>query len=274
MKYLVTGGSGFLGVKLIERLVGQGHEVVAVARNEGKLIELQQKFPVKIITGDLADPHIARLAVKEVNGIFHLAGFKFVDLAEKQPKQCIQSNVSASMMLLQATDNKKYDFIIATSTDKAAQVAGTYGATKLLMESLFREFEGRNPDTKYRIVRYGNVLYSTGSVLFKWKSSLQKGEGVIISDPDATRFFWTVDMAVDLIFDCIENAPDSKPYCPTMKAMSIGILLEAMQLKYGKAATIKRVGLTSSENKHETMDGVTYSNEVKQFSVNEILEMI
>lgn len=275
MRYLVTGGSGFLGTTLIKRLTAQGHEIITVARNEGKLIELKQKFPnVEIITGDIADPHIARKVVKDVRGIFHLAGFKFVDLAERQPKQCIQSNVSGSMMILQATDQKKYDFIIATSTDKAAQVAGTYGATKLLMEKLFSEFEARNKQTKYRIVRYGNVLYSTGSVLCKWKELLQKGGEIIITDPDATRFYWTVDQAVDLIFECLDKAKDSTPYVPGMKAISMGNLLEAMQSKYGKAAKVKQIGLQPGENMAETMDGKIFSNQVPQFSIEEIKEFI
>lgn len=280
MKYLVTGGSGFLGNKLIARLFGQGHEVVTVSRNEGKLIELKQNFPsVEIITGDLADPHIARLAVKNVTGIFHLAGFKFVDLAERQPKQCIQSNISASMMLLQAIDNKPMDFIIATSTDKAGHVAGTYGATKLLMEKLFTEFQGRNPQTKYRIVRYGNVLYSTGSVLCKWKKLIQEGKPVTVTDPEATRFFWTIDQAVDLIFECLDRANSSEPYIPHMKSMSIGSLLHAMTMKYAPyreplQPMMNVIGLQPGENLHETMDGVTFSNDVPQYSIDEIMQLI
>lgn len=273
MKYLVTGGTGFLGKELIKRL--KGNEIVVVARNEGKLIELKQESPeIEIVTGDIADNYVARKVVKGVDGIFHLAAFKHVGMAESQPKQCIQSNVSGSMALLQAIDQKPYKFIIGISTDKAAQVAGVYGATKLLMEKIFQQFEAYNPQTRYRIVRYGNVLYSTGSVLCKWKDALLNGKEIIVTDLEATRFYWTVDQAVDLIFECLDKAKDATPYVPAMKAMSIGNLLEAMQIKYGKAKRIKTIGLQTGENLAETMDGKVFSNEVEQFTINEIKELI
>lgn len=275
-KYLVTGGSGFLGRALITRLAGDGHQVVAVARNEGKLIELQQAFGgVEIITGDIADPCIARRAVRDVEGVYHLAGFKHVGQAEKQPRQCIQSNVAGSLALLEAMDRRPYEFVIGISTDKAAQVAGVYGASKLLMERLFRQFAEYNPRIRYRIVRYGNVLYSTGSVLCKWREILKAGGGtIVLSDPGATRFFWTVEQAVDHIFECLNHAQDANPYIPQMKAMSMGRLLEAMQMKYGRPHKVIVTGLQPGENMHETMDGVTYSNQVEQYSVDEILKLI
>ena len=71
------------------------------------------------------------------------------------------------------------------------------------MEKIFEDYQSFNPSIKYRIVRYGNVLYSTGSVLCKWKELLKSGEQVIVTEPEATRYFWTIEQAVDLIFDCI-----------------------------------------------------------------------
>lgn len=277
MKYLVTGGSGFLGTKLIERLVNDGHEVVTVARNEGKLIELQQKFPVKIITGDISDPFVCRQAIKnDLDGIFHLAAFKHVGLAERQPMQCIVSNIKGTATLLHHSIDSNVDFIIGISTDKAAQVSGVYGATKLLMEALFRQFEELNSRIKYRVVRYGNVLYSTGSVLCKWKELLQQDKQIILTDPDATRFFWTIDQAVDLIFECLDKATSAEPYIPHMKSIKIIDLLIAMHRKYnpGKALSTKTIGLQPGENMHETMDGKIFSNQVPQYSIDEIMQLI
>lgn len=276
MKYLVTGGSGFLGEKLVERLLHQSHEIITIARNEGKLIDLKNKFPnIEIITGDCADPYIMRKAVSGVDGIFHLAAFKHVTMAENQPKQCVQSNVSASTILMQVTDQKDYDFIIGISTDKAAQVSGVYGASKLIMEGLFKQFEAQNDQTKYRIVRYGNVLYSTGSVLCKWKKILKQGKEVTVTDPNATRFFWTRDQAIDHIFECLKKSNNATPYIPSMKAMSVNNLLKAMHKKYGKGdLKVKEIGLQPGENLHETMDGKIFSNEVEQYTIKEIYELI
>ena len=137
--YLVTGGSGFLGAELISRIPGK---VRVIARNEGNLIALKEKFPhIEIIPGSIADPFVVEKAIQGVDGIFHLAAFKHVGLAENHVKECVESNVIGTLNLLEATLKHKPEFIIGISTDKAAQVTGVYGATKLLQEKLFEEYE-------------------------------------------------------------------------------------------------------------------------------------
>jgi UDP-N-acetylglucosamine 4,6-dehydratase/UDP-glucose 4-epimerase len=278
-KYLVTGGSGFLGFELINRLLNLGVEVVSVARNEGNLIKLKQKFPsLEIYTGDICDKFTVHQVIKDINGIFHLAAFKHVGMAEVQVRECTKSNVYGSLNVLEEGVDQGVDFIIGISTDKAAQISGVYGASKYIMEKLFSQFEKGYPNIKFRIVRYGNVLYSTGSVLCKWRDLLKQGKEVIVTEPKATRFFWTVEQAVDLIFNCLDNAPDSKPYVPEMKSMSIKNLLEAMANKYlprDALLMIKQIGLQPGENFHErVIETGKYSNEVEQFTVEEIQELI
>ena len=277
--YLVTGATGFLGQCLVERILLRGGRVRAFSRNEGKLIELKQKFPsLDINTGDVADQFEIRQAMKGVDAVFHLAASKHVGLAEKYTRECVKSNVIGSMNILEQSLDLDLDFIIGISTDKAAQVNGVYGASKLLMERLFLQYEKLKPDTKYRIVRYGNVLYSTGSVLCKWKDLLKNGEEVIVTDPAATRFFWTREQAVDLIFSCLSQSKDSSPWVPEMKSMEIGDLLKAMAHKYLPAGTtlnIKEIGLQAGENLHEKiLEEGPYSNEVAKFTVEEIRELI
>jgi len=277
--YLVTGGSGFLGGELIERILSVGGKVVTIARNEGQLIKLKQKYSeVDIIPGDISDRFDVQQAMKGVDGVFHLAAFKYVGLAEDRCRECTKSNVIGSLNILEEAVNNNVEFVLGISTDKAAQIAGVYGATKYVMEKLFKQFEDNYPAIKFRIVRYGNVLYSTGSVLCKWKELLQNGKQVIVTEPAATRYFWTIEQAVDLIFDCMENAIDSKPYVPEMKSMSVGDLLTAMAEKYlpnGYSLDIKEIGLQPGENMHERIleDG-QYSNEVDRFTIREIKEMI
>lgn len=275
MLNLIFGATGFLGERLVERLVSNGDNILAVARNEGKLIALKEKFPsVEILTGDIADSWTVAFAMsRKPDNVFLLSAFKHVGMAEEQARQCTRSNVLGLMKVVEASLIYKPKQFIFISTDKAAQVAGVYGATKLLGERIMAEVERLNPDTKYRVVRYGNVLYSTGSVLCKWKDKMQKGEEVIITDETATRFFWTRDEAIDLIFECLEKAPDAKPWVPKMKAMSMGKILEAMMQKYGKVS-VKKIGLQQGENAHETMDGKVFSNQVEQFTTEEIKEKI
>jgi UDP-N-acetylglucosamine 4,6-dehydratase/UDP-glucose 4-epimerase len=277
--YLVTGGSGFLGTPLIERIINAGGRVRALARNEGNLVKLKQELPeIEILTGDISDPFEVKQAMKGVTGVFHLAASKHVGIAETQVRECIKSNTLGSLYILEESLNVKPEFVLGISTDKAAKVAGVYGATKLLMERLFKQFEALNEDTEYRIVRYGNVLYSTGSVLCKWRELLKADKEVIITEPNATRFFWTVDQALDLIEDCMQNAIDTKAYCPDMKSMKVGDLLEAMSKKYlpkNGTLQLKTIGLQPGENLHEkVMEEGPYSNEVENFTIEEITELI
>ena len=242
--YLVTGGSGFLGVPLCKRILEAGGKVRTIARDEGKLIDLQQQFPdIEILTGDISDPFEVKQSMKGIAGVFHLAASKHVGLAEKQVRECIKSNTLGSLYILEESLVTKPEFILGVSTDKAAKVAGVYGATKLLMERL-----------------------------------LEQGKEVIVTDGEATRFFWTVNQAVDLIFECLQKATNYKPHITDMKSMSINNLLKAMSQKYlpeGNELKIKYIGLQPGENMHEiiTKDGFS-SEHAERFTIEEILELI
>ena len=278
-RYLVTGGTGFLGGELIKRLNKSNNLIRVMSRNEGKLISLKEKYPsIEIYPGDICNPFHVQQAMQDVDAVFHLAAFKHVGMAEKHSVECFESNVVGTLNLLKESLKTEPDFFISISTDKAAQVVGVYGATKLLMEKIQLQFEAMNKKTSYRIVRYGNVLYSTGSVLCKWRDLLKNNKEITVTDPNATRFFWSVDEAVDLIFDCLKNAKNSKPYIPEMKSMSIGNLLEAMSIKYlpkGAELQINTIGLQPGENLHEKMlkDGPD-SSEVDRFTIEEIMDKI
>ena len=127
--YLVTGGSGFLGVPLVSRILNSGGKVRVLSRDEGKLIDLKQKYPeIEILNGDIADWFEVKQAMKGVNGVFHLAASKHVGLAEKTVRETIKSNVRGSLNILENSFNDDLEFIIGISTDKVAQVAGVYGA--------------------------------------------------------------------------------------------------------------------------------------------------
>jgi len=274
MKYLVTGISGFLAEEIVKRLLANGDEVVGISRNETKLKEFNDKYPhVKTYVGDISDEWSVYRAMKDVHVVIHCAAFKHVGYAETNVFECINSNLVGSLNVLMASLEFKPKLVIGISTDKAAQPTGVYGKTKQLMERLFEEANFLNPYTKYRIVRYGNVLWSNGSILPRWKSLIEKGKEITVTDPEATRFFFTVKEAVDLIFECIEKATDSTPYIPKMKAMSVGDLLEAVMQKYGRVP-VKYVGLQPGENKNETMDGIVFSDQVERFTIEEIKNKI
>ena len=277
--YLVTGGSGFLGHPLVSYILREGGRVRIISRDEGKLIDIKEKHPsIEIYTGDISDSFEVRQAMHDVVGVFHLAASKHVGLAEKFVRENIKTNVIGSLNILEhSLNHPTLKFVLSVSTDKAAQVAGVYGATKFLMERSIKQYEELNPAVMYRTVRYGNVLYSTGSVLCKWKDLIEQGKEVVVTAPDATRFFWSVDDAIQLIIDCMNESIDSTPYCPIMKSMRIDDLLQAMIQKYGNGQEIpvKIIGLQPGENMHEkVLEEGPYSNEVEHFTIEEILPMI
>ena len=274
MNILVTGGAGFVGSHLVDRLYSTGNEITVVGRNEGKLIQLKGKYPnINLVMGDIADKCVVHKALKGINEVYHLAAFKHAGHAEIQTRQCIKTNLIGTMNLLDMFEGLSF---IAMSTDKACDATGVYGSTKRLMEKLIEEYEYDCSWIDYRVVRCGNILNSTGSVTTLWKDALLNGREIIVTDTNATRYFWTVDKVVDLLLSAKDIVSDSRPIIPEkMKSIELLMLLGAMQDKYGKATNIKIIGLQPGENLHEklTKDGVS-SDKAEKYSYEEILGMI
>lgn len=272
---VVFGGSGFLGHALVKVLVAAGRNVTVVARNEGNLVALKEKFPtIQIMVGDIADPWIVKKAMTNADEIFLLSAMKHVGLAEVDVKSCIQTNIVGTMNVINESLVTKPKVLLFVSSDKAAQGTGIYGMSKKVGEKLMVEASQINTGTKYRVVRYGNILYSTGSVLCKWREKMQNGQEVIVTDENATRFFWPIAEAVDLIFTCIASAKDASPFAAGMKSIRIGDLLEAMMEKYGKVP-VKTIGLQPGENRHEIITAdLPDSFSSERFTKEEILQLV
>ena len=277
-KYLVTGGAGFIGSHIVDRLIQDGHEVIVVDNFcSGKKENLNSK--AKVFNLDISDPtnkeKITSL-MSDCIGVFHLAALAQA-MQSGGASESIHINLIGSMTVLNESSNNEVDFVLGVSSDKAVQISGPYGATKFLMERLFDEYQEKNKGVKYRVVRMGNVIYSIDSVLYKWKSLLEKGEEVIVTEPKATRFFLTKNQSVDLILNGLET-DSSKPYCDIPKSTSIGNLLQAMSNKYlpkGKELKVKKIGLQPNENLHERiLDDGLMSNEMEQYTIEELERMI
>ena len=275
-KYLVTGGTGVVGYELCKRIIEMGGKVIVLSRTQEKLKKLQEKYnEIEILVSDILDKERVRKAMKEVRGVFHLTALA-QGMQSGKAIESINTNILGSMnVLLESLD---VDFVIGISSDKVVQVSGNYGATKFLMERLFTEFGEINSETKYRVVRLGNVIYSVDSVLEKWKRRILNNEEVIITERKATRFFMTKEQSVDMIFNCLEKSTDSTPYFEDVKSTSMGNLLQAMSNKYslkGSELLVKEIGLQPNENLHERLvEGGPYTNEIKQYTIKELEEMV
>jgi FlaA1/EpsC-like NDP-sugar epimerase len=268
----VFGGSGFLGNALIGRLISMGEKnIVAVGRNEGLLVALRERYPcVEIQVGDIADTWTVKKAMKDADECYLLSALKHVGLAETEVKSCVNTNIIGVTNIIGESLITKPKVLMFISTDKASQPMGIYGCTKKIGEKLMVQAEKTNPDTKYRVCRYGNVFLSTGSLATKWKPKMERGEEIILTDPEASRFFWTVQEAVSLIFECIEKAKNSTPFIPKMKAVKMSVVLDACMEVWGKSP-VKVIGLQPGENKVETTDGITFSDQVEQFTKEEFI---
>jgi len=275
-KIVIFGASGFLGTALVSNLIDKGYKnILCVSRNEGELVVLKEKYPViHTMSGDIADSWVVKKAMHKAKQVYLLAAMKHVGLAELEVKSCISTNVVGAMNVINESLVTKPEILLFVSTDKAAKPNGVYGCSKKIVERLVNEAEKLNPATKYRTVRYGNILYSTGSVLCKWRDKMRLGQEVVVTDMDATRFFWSIEQALDLIFECIDKAEDSTPFTPKMKSISIRDLLDAMMDKYGKSP-VKIIGLQVGENLHEVVnDGGIDSFSSERYTKEEILKLI
>ena len=228
-RVLITGGTGFLG-KHLALAMRDSHDVVLAARNN------KQNQAAEHFTGARALPlDVARMdSVRDLlleckpDTVIHAAATKFVDLAERQPLECADVNVVGSENVARACMELGVKTVIGISTDKAAPpVRNTYGLTKALMERIFCALDGKT-DTRFVCVRYGNVAWSTGSVLPIWKRMHEETGVIGTTGPDMRRFFFTVQEAVELVLTAIEHQEElrGKVLSRTMKAAMIRDILE------------------------------------------------
>ena len=209
-RILITGGSGFLGKRLGRRLRELGHEVVLTARNNKQNFLAGEFSGCEIVAMDVVNIESVRDIVTQVRPtcVVHAAATKFVDISEWQPMETIDVNVLGSQNVVRVAIDKGVKTVLGISTDKASPpVRNTYGLTKALMERMFCSMNGKS-ETRFLCVRYGNVAWSTASVLSAWYKDL-KSTGVIrTTGPEMLRFFFTVDEAVELVVTGLTHADE------------------------------------------------------------------
>ncbi len=208
-KVLITGGTGFLGRNLAIALKGT-HDVVLTGRNNKQNFKAQSETGCAVLPMDVSNIESVRDGVVETKPdiIIHAAATKFVDLSEKQPMECVDVNVTGSQNVVRVAIDRGVKTLIGISTDKAAPpVRNVYGMSKAIMERIFCSMDGKT-GTKIACVRYGNVAWSTGSVLPIWREMHAKTGKIGTTGPDMTRFFFTVDDAVSLVLNSMNRIND------------------------------------------------------------------
>ncbi|RAP31607.1 UDP-N-acetylglucosamine 4,6-dehydratase (inverting) [Candidatus Marinamargulisbacteria bacterium SCGC AG-343-D04] len=255
---LITGGTGSFGKAFIKKVIKtyNPEKVIVYSRDELKQFEMQQDpdfqhESIRFFLGDIRDEKRLYRAFSEVDIVIHAAALKQVPAAEYNPFECIKTNVIGAENIINAAIDQGVKHVLALSTDKAVNPVNLYGATKLCSDKLFvagNNLVGKNRDTIFSVVRYGNVVGSRGSVVPLFQK--QKESGVLtITDKRMTRFWITLDNAVEFVFNSIKDMKGGEIFVPKIPSMNIVDLAKSI----GQNCELKYIGIRPGEKLHEVL---------------------
>ena len=250
-KVFITGGAGTLGKAIIRRATQEEWDcdITVYSRDWVKHLAIKREYPkVTTILGDILDQNSLAMAIAGHDIVIHCAAMKHIVEGEYHPLQVIETNVNGSANVLQACVEHNIKHVVGISTDKSCSPANAYGASKMLMEKAFQQYASAYGHVQFHLVRYGNVLGSTGSFIHSWREQLAKGEPVWSTDPEMTRFWLTEDSAVELIIDALEY-DSGDIVVPELRSARIGNIEKWI---LGKPAD-EYIGLRPGEKIHETL---------------------
>lgn len=262
-KILLIGGTGALGKTLI-RLYQNSNQIKVLSRDEHKQVNLLSsnwvnKTSVSFTIGDVKDKNSLLNIIEDYKPdiIINAAALKHVPVCEINPYESVNVNIIGHQNLLEAVrrSTHKIETLIYISSDKACKPVNIYGMCKAISERLYIEFAKKQTEIKVCLVRYGNVLESTGSVIPYFKQLISENSSFLpITDERMTRFLLTLEEAAKLI-EWSYNSPDShgKIAIPKVKSFKIVDIAKALLKHYKKDIPLKIVGIRKGEKLHEEM---------------------
>ena len=254
---LITGGTGSFGKKFIEIVLKRftPKKIIVFSRDELKQFEMQQKFNqscMRYFIGDVRDEPRLKQAMHQVDYVVHAAALKQVPAAEYNPMECIKTNINGAQNVINAVIAAGVKKVIALSTDKAANPINLYGATKLASDKLFTAANNLVGDreTRFAVVRYGNVVGSRGSVVPFFKGLIERGvKELPITDARMTRFWLKLEDGVELVLKSFQRMQGGEIFVPKIPSMRILDLAEAI----APGVPTKIIGIRPGEKLHEVM---------------------
>ena len=253
----MTGGTGSFGKAFIRYALDHldPQRLVVFSRDELKQYEARQLFDddprLRWFIGDIRDERRLLRALHNIDYVVHAAALKQVDTAEYNPFEFVRTNVFGSQNLIEACIDTGVKKVVALSTDKASSPINLYGATKLTADKLFvtGNHYAAAYDTRFSVVRYGNVMGSRGSVIPFFRKLAAEGRSLPITDLHMTRFFITLDQAVRFVVDSFDQMQGGELYVPRIPSMRITDLAQAI----APGAEMHNAGLRPGEKLHEEM---------------------
>ena len=259
---LITGGTGSFGHKFVEKALKSDKysRIIVFSRDEMKQFYMAEKFGadarLRFFIGDVRDQQRLERALQGVDVVIHAAATKIVPTAEYNPSECIKTNILGAMNLIEALHNSSVSKVVALSTDKASSPINLYGATKLASDKLFISanlYSGKKH--KLSVVRYGNVMGSRGSIIPFFQRQLEKKQPLTITDERMTRFMISLDEAVEMVADALEDMEGGELYVRKIPSMNIIDILRTIEPE----ADYKVIGIRPGEKLHEQMISVEES---------------
>jgi UDP-N-acetylglucosamine 4,6-dehydratase (inverting) len=255
---LITGGTGSFGHTFVPMTLEKHNpkKIIIYSRDEMKQWEMAKLFAgderVRFFIGDVRDRERLYRALDGVDYVVHAAATKIVPTAEYNPFECVKTNIMGAMNLIDACIDKKVKRVVALSTDKASSPANLYGATKLASDKLFvagNSYAGGH-DTRFAVVRYGNVMGSRGSVIPFFLSIADQGK-LPITDARMTRFMISLEEGVDLVWHAFDDMVGGEIYVKKIPSMKV----TDVALAVAPEASHDIVGIRPGEKLHEQMIG-------------------
>ncbi|OGH64395.1 MAG: UDP-N-acetylglucosamine 4,6-dehydratase (inverting) [Candidatus Magasanikbacteria bacterium RIFCSPHIGHO2_01_FULL_41_23] len=265
---LVTGGTGSFGQKFIRKLLSETktRRIIVFSRDELKQSKMQVEISdpegrLRFFLGDVRDAERLQRAFFGVNLIVHAAALKQVPMLEYNPFEAIKTNIIGTKNVIDAAIDNGVKQVVLVSTDKAANPANLYGATKLCAEKLMVSSNAYSGGaTKLSVVRYGNVFGSRGSIVDVIKQQKLSGE-VTITHEDMTRFWITLDQGVELVLMTLEKMVGGEIFIPQIPSMRLEDFIKAI----APECTLKTIGIRPGEKLHETLITPEEARNTRQF---------
>ena len=256
----ITGGTGSFGSTMVQHVLSKGAaEVRVFSRDESKQDVLRNNLQddrVKFYIGDVRDQQSVDSAIKGSDLVFHAAALKQVPSCEFFPLEAVATNVQGSANVLRSSLNFSVSSVVCLSTDKAVYPINAMGMSKALMEKTATSFARNNPKskTKIAITRYGNVMFSRGSVIPLFIKQIKSGKPITVTDLNMTRFLMSLSDSVDLVNYAFENASSGDLLVRKAPAATVEVLVEALKQLFDVAdAKTQLIGVRHGEKIYESL---------------------
>ncbi|MCH8487513.1 MAG: polysaccharide biosynthesis protein [Candidatus Cyclonatronum sp.] len=256
---LITGGTGSFGNAVLKRFLKTDiGEIRIFSRDEKKQDEMRQRFnseKLRFHIGDVREPGSINDAMYGVNYVFHSAALKQVPSCEFFPMEAVKTNIVGTDNVLNAAIRSGVSKVICLSTDKAAYPVNAMGISKAMMEKVViaKSRMVHSDKTLICATRYGNVMYSRGSVIPLFVHQIKSGQKITVTDPMMTRFIMSLDDAVDLVLYAFSNAEPGDIMVQKSHSCYVGDLAQAVKELFNSDCEIENIGVRHGEKMFEVL---------------------